>query len=76
NVVKHAQATDVFISIDIASDRLNIQISDNGKGIDKPGRSAGNGLLNMHARIKELRGQIDFVNRNGTLVDIAVPLDR
>jgi signal transduction histidine kinase len=76
NVVKHAQATDVFISIDIAADRLSIQISDNGKGFDKPGRASGNGLLNMQARIRELRGQIDFVNRNGTLVDIAVPLGR
>jgi ligand-binding sensor domain-containing protein len=75
NVVKHAQATEVLITIDI-SDALKIQIKDNGKGVDNdvPGR-LGNGLINMNTRIKALNGRFGIVNNNGTEVNIFVPLN-
>jgi len=74
NIVKHAQASEVLIKIDIA-DWLRIQIKDNGNGIaSSQFISSGNGLLNMKSRIEELKGHFDIVNRNGTMVDILVPL--
>ncbi len=75
NIVKHAEATDVFINI-VITDQLNIQIKDNGKGIDDARRqSFGNGLFNMNARIQELKGRFEIINRDGTLVNIVVPLN-
>jgi len=74
NIVKHAQATEVFIKIEI-TDWLNIQIKDNGIGINNPAvRSSGNGLISMNNRIKELKGRFEIVNNNGTVVKILVPL--
>jgi len=75
NIVKHAQATEVFINIEI-SDWLSIQIKDNGIGIDNTGlRSSGNGLFNMNKRIQELNGRFEIINNNGTQVNILVPLN-
>ena len=74
NIVKHAQATEVFINIEI-NHWLIIDIRDNGKGIGNVSTmSAGNGLLNMNARIQGLKGSFKIENNNGTQVSIKVPL--
>ena len=75
NIVKHAGATEVTINITI-TDRLSIQIRDNGKGIDEgPTLSVGNGLYNMSARIRGLKGRFEIKKTEGTQIDILVPLD-
>ncbi|HEX6334755.1 MAG TPA: ATP-binding protein, partial [Flavisolibacter sp.] len=75
NIVKHAQATQVDIDIDI-TDRLIIRIKDNGVGIGRDRTSPfGNGLFSMSTRIQHLKGRFGIVNENGTRVDITVPLD-
>ena len=74
NIVKHAGATEVYINITI-TDRLSIQIKDNGKGIDEgPTLSVGNGLYNMSARIHGLKGRFEIKKTEGTQIDILVPL--
>ncbi len=74
NVVKHAQATRAIIKIE-ASTQLHISIADNGIGFDKNNtRPFSNGLPNMKKRIQEIGGGINFINGNGTTVDIVVPL--
>jgi signal transduction histidine kinase len=75
NVVKHAQASEVSVKIEIDRN-LTIQIRDNGIGITvPPGKASGNGLINMNKRIKELNGSFEIVNNNGTVVTIRVPLN-
>ena len=74
NIVKHAQATEVLIEIEI-TDWLNIKIRDNGIGINNAG-SSGNGLISMDNRVKELKGYFEIVNNNGTMVKIEVPLEQ
>ncbi|TMI93201.1 MAG: hypothetical protein E6H06_12305 [Bacteroidetes bacterium] len=75
NIVKHAQATDVFINIRITN-WLSIDIKDNGIGIDgAENKSFGNGLINMKARIQELKGRFEIINNNGTQINIRVPLE-
>jgi len=74
NVVKHAQASEVNVTINI-SDVLVIGMNDNGTGFDKNSiRSFSNGLANMEKRIKEIGGQLHIEQENGTLVQLAIPL--
>jgi signal transduction histidine kinase len=75
NIVKHAQATEVFIKIEITN-WLTIQIRDNGRGINEsPKSSWGNGLTSMNNRVKELNGTFKIENMEGTLITIKVPLN-
>jgi signal transduction histidine kinase len=74
NVVKHAQASAVNITIQ-ADQRLEITIQDNGTGFDKKNiRPFSNGLTNMEKRIKEIGGRFSITNEKGTLVKINVPI--
>ena len=74
NIVKHSQASSVVIDMSINA-RLHISIRDNGTGFDKDKiRSFSNGLSNMEARVKNIRGEFEIVNGPGTTVKLAVPL--
>ncbi len=76
NVVKHAQASNVFIHISIDSTKLSIEIKDDGTGFD-PRKNPGsrNGLLNMRKRIEELNGSFNIESGNGTQIKTQVPLN-
>lgn len=73
NIVKHAQATDVDITITRGKE-LSILIRDNGKGIqwDKTSKF-GNGLNNIKKRMTEIGGIAEFRNENGTSVTLRLP---
>ena len=74
NVVKHAQASEVTMKINI-NHSLTIEIKDNGIGFDKMiVRAFSNGLSNMQTRIKEIGGMFEIINGQGTLIRIKVPL--
>ena len=75
NVVKHAQASDVFVKIEIGK-WLTIKIRDNGIGINNstPGQFS-NGLTSMRNRMKELSGSFEIVSKDGTEVTIKAPLN-
>ncbi len=74
NVVKHAQATTVHITIKTGG-ALTMGIQDNGIGFDqKHIRPFSNGLTNMEMRIKEIGGKISIRNNSGTMVKFTVPL--
>jgi two-component system, NarL family, sensor kinase len=75
NVVKHAQAGHVDISMDADDTGFHIIIRDNGKGLNKEeGNRFGNGLKNMERRMREINGSVELQSENGTLVTIRVPL--
>src|SRR5688572_352973 len=75
NIVKHAQATEVFIKIEITN-WLTIEIKDNGIGINNSPKNAwGNGLVSMNNRVRELKGTFELENRDGTQIRIKVPLN-
>ncbi len=72
NIVKHANATEVSITIDCDRE-LKLRIHDNGKGFDPLAvRPFANGLENMKKRISEISGTIGIENNKGTLVCITV----
>lgn len=73
NIVKHANASQINIEIQVIDKILRIDIKDNGNGIEKV-NPEGNGLKNMKNRITEINGKLTFLNNNGTQICINVPL--
>lgn len=75
NVVKHAGASRIAITLQLDETALDITITDNGKGLGS-GPKKGNGLCNMAHRIKSIGGDctIGAGKSGGTTVAINVPL--
>ncbi len=77
NVVKHAEATQLDISIVQEDEIINVIIEDNGKGFsfNELENNDGIGLKNIQSRIAFLRGNVEWDSRinNGTVVSIHVP---
>jgi two-component system sensor histidine kinase UhpB len=77
NVIKHATATHVQVSLTLSEPDavLHIEVADNGAGFDVAGASAGIGIIGMRERVYALGGTIGFASdANGTVVAIALPL--
>ncbi len=79
NVIKHAKAAELDISIIRSSDGIDVMIEDNGKGFNPKqlGLSAGIGLQNIKLRIQYLQGTVEWNSGEGkgTLVAIYIPLN-
>jgi two-component system, NarL family, sensor kinase len=80
NVIKHAGATRLDISLVRDNNDLSVTIEDNGRGFD-PARiseKAGLGLNSIRSRIGFLRGTVDFDTTpgKGVLVAIHIPLSK
>jgi signal transduction histidine kinase len=66
NVIKHAGATEVRISLAVTDTKLTITIIDNGRGFvpDAP-HAAGNGLDNMKQRLERIGGRLRLESKPG-----------
>jgi signal transduction histidine kinase len=71
NVVKHAGATKVLISLQINTPGFKVIIKDDGAGFD-PGnlKFPGNGLINMNKRMKDIGGSFKISSENGKGTEI------
>jgi two-component system sensor histidine kinase DegS len=66
NVVKHAQAGHVSITLTRRSGSVAAVIEDDGRGFDPNGsRDGGLGLLGMRERVELLDGQLEVESRPG-----------
>ncbi len=75
NIVKHAEASKVELTIETIENELRIQIKDNGKGMpDNAAKRWSNGLRNMKKNIESISGRISWATENGTLVHIQTPM--
>ncbi|HEX8988002.1 MAG TPA: PAS domain S-box protein [Rhodocyclaceae bacterium] len=78
NVARHAEATQVRISLRTDDGRLVLAVTDNGKGIrlSDPGKPSGHGLIGIRERAIMLGAEAAFVSNPGagTTVRIAIPL--
>lgn len=74
NVVRHAQATRVNITVSKEDERLRMRIEDDGTGIEK-GAQPGYGMRNMRDRARILGGEIEINRGNGkgTSVSLDIP---
>jgi signal transduction histidine kinase len=79
NIVKHAQAATVRVSVHIDGGHLLIAVEDDGCGIDAERLTAGShGLASMHHRVRSFGGEliIDSAPGGGTRVRARLPLMR
>lgn len=69
NVIKHAEATLVRVTLSLDDDDLLVEVEDNGRGFDPHLRSAGFGLGGMHERVALVGGTVEVhSNPAGTRV--------
>ena len=77
NIVKHANATRVFVEIACKSDHLSVLIQDNGKGFDVNAYSPGMGLKNIQTRAESVGGTLEITSKigEGTNLLINIPMN-
>jgi signal transduction histidine kinase len=78
NVVKHAQAARVQVSLDFQDTRLCLQVQDDGRGFDAASSvGRGLGLTSMRERTEQLGGQLVVSSSpgSGTTIRAEIPLD-
>jgi len=79
NIVKYADARNVWVSIGLYNSTINLKIRDDGKGFDKANtRKDGNGLQNMEQRATFLKGKIfiESVPGKGTSVTLSFAVSK
>jgi signal transduction histidine kinase/ligand-binding sensor domain-containing protein len=87
NVVRHAIASEVHVTLMLETGKIILAVADDGCGFDQgqpdlislqtPGRiSQGNGLANMKRRLAEMHGRCDIQSApgQGTTVKFTVPV--
>jgi signal transduction histidine kinase len=76
NIIKHAAATRIDLSVKETDSRIEILLTDNGKGFDPNTIKKGLGLKNMKERTEILNGKfiIESVKEKGTTLDIIIPV--
>ena len=65
NIARHSQATQAHVSIVYQEHEIQIQIGDNGKGLDLSRTSSGLGLQLIHERLESIGGHVAIQSRRG-----------
>ena len=75
NIVKHANARNVTITVTQEPDRLLLSIQDDGRGFNPP-QERGMGLIGMEERVSALGGRlvVESAVGEGTMLRVALPL--
>ena len=76
NVLRHAQASRVFIEFDCPGELLRLSVSDDGVGLPPDYEAMGHGFRNMRADAERMGGSLDVKsdrNGGGTTVTCMVP---
>jgi PAS domain S-box-containing protein len=78
NIVKHAGAASVTVSIDRSADELHVIVADDGSGMDPSAKRSGLGLLGLRERVEALHGRLDLRTEpgRGVMVYAQIPIGR
>ncbi|KGK90602.1 hypothetical protein DP73_07385 [Desulfosporosinus sp. HMP52] len=78
NVARHAKASHVFVTLNYNEGCLELQVADNGKGMNLRDVNSGLGLLGMEERVKLARGEFTIKSKpeQGTKILITLPLTK
>jgi len=75
NIVRHAQATEVWFRLRLRNDAMEVLIEDNGTGLNgAAAHGGGNGLGNMRHRVEEIGGRFAIESEVGTGTRISANL--
>jgi len=77
NIIKHAKANQIDVTISQTNDELVLTIKDNGIGVqaNEQTQQKGNGMHNMKERVKLMHGSFEIASDDskGTLIRIQIP---
>jgi len=76
NILKHAKATEVKISLSQNKKSITLIISDNGVGFDTNKKPKGIGIANIKSRAATYNGTADFVSQpgQGCVLNVTFPV--
>jgi signal transduction histidine kinase len=78
NIVKHAEASEVTVTLRYVDAQFIVRVADNGRGFsdESAGGPGQDGLINMRQRLKSIRGSCHWLtNENGgTTVEMKLPI--
>jgi signal transduction histidine kinase len=64
--VKHSSCSEIYLEVKINQQKIEITITDKGKGFDQvKSGSGGNGLLNIRKRAEEMGGAFEICSSTG-----------
>jgi signal transduction histidine kinase len=78
NIVRHSEATEVRLSIQVEKGWICLTVADNGRGWSQLGQADGmDGVANMRARLEKLGGRFEVNSKpgGGTVVRFDLPLN-
>jgi signal transduction histidine kinase len=75
NIVKHSNATEVYLKLGHVGNSIFLHIEDNGRGADLSRDHNGLGLKNMHGRIELYNGQLSIKSAPGKGFILKVNMD-
>lgn len=78
NTAKHAKAKRVSVNLWTTSERVIMEVEDNGKGfdLDKMSMTLGHGLSNIHIRVRNVNGDVEITSAPGEGTTILAWLPR
>lgn len=83
NIVKHSGAAAIDVAMHYTADKLQLTVTDNGKGFDltplnEPGSNAGMGIHSMYNRAKLIDAvfNISSTTGSGTTITITLPITK
>lgn len=65
NIMKHANATKVCISLSFDGSKMKLEVTDDGKGFDTTRKSKGVGVFNIKSRAELYKGTVGFISSPG-----------
>ncbi|MES3017938.1 MAG: two-component regulator propeller domain-containing protein [Bacteroidota bacterium] len=65
NVLKHSDAKNAWLNVDVVDGNIKIEVSDDGKGFDTDKSHPGKGMINIRNRSARLKGDVTMVSEAG-----------
>jgi signal transduction histidine kinase len=75
NVIRHAGASHVIVSLERMENQISLLVEDNGKGFDVQQKAYGFGLENLSFRVKTLGGALDIRSMPGAGTSVTVSFE-
>ena len=74
NILRHADASRIYILVSTEEGFLHVSVDDNGKGFDPDKKRKGIGILNMINRVESFNGELKIESSPGTGCKLTIKL--